>query len=407
MTEFGFGHATDVGRVRSDNQDRYFGDGTVFAVADGMGGHSGGEVASGLVVDSLVNRERIADLADLVNLVHHVNDRIVETARDDPTLHGMGTTISVLAALDLTDGEGRLGIANVGDSRIYRLIGTELEQITEDHSLVEALVRDGRLTPEEASRHPQRNILTRALGIDEKVLVDAWELRAVTGDRYVVCSDGLFNELTAAEMSEVVASTDDPQAAADVLVARACDVGGRDNVTAVVVHVTDADDAGDDDQRVLSIRRAVPEAGTLPPSAPRDEADGSPHGDDDEAGDGDPSPSAPVGAERGRVRGRITWRVGALVVAVVVIVVLAITAVAAWARSSYYVGVQGPDVVIFQGRPGGVLWFDPTVEEPVNLGVVELDDADLDALRAGVEFGDIGEARDYGRRLALRVRSGN
>ena len=392
MTEFRFGQASDVGNVRQVNQDRYFGDGSLFAVADGMGGHSGGEVASGLAVEALSDRGQIVTLGDLVTLVHQANDRIVDTARDDPSLRGMGTTISMLAALDDVDGERRLGIANVGDSRIYRLDASEILQLTEDHSLVEALVRDGRLTAEEAGSHPQRNILTRALGIDAKVLVDAWELRAVTDDRYLICSDGLFNELTDDEISEIVADSDDPQVTAELLIERACTAGGRDNVTAVIVQVTSGDDISPDEKRVVTVRRAVPD---------RESFD-----DDGHELDGVDSVEADTGsagvARRGR--GVLTWRLGLLVAAVVIVVVVIVTAVAAYARSVYFVGVEGGDVVIYQGRPGGVLWFDPTVEEPVNVGVVELDEVEFDAVLAGVEFDRIGDAREYGRQLALRVR---
>ncbi len=393
MTEFRFGQATDVGNVRQVNQDRYFGDGSVFAVADGMGGHSGGEVASGLAVDALSDREQITALGDLVTLVHRANDRIVESARDDPSLRGMGTTISILAALDDSEDEKRLGIANVGDSRIYRLGEGEVFQLTEDHSLVEALVRDGRLTPEEAGSHPQRNILTRALGIDAKVLVDAWELRAVSGDRYLICSDGLFNELTDDQIFEAVGDSDDPQTTAELLIERACEAGGRDNVTAVVVQVTAGDEIGSDEQRIVTVRRAVPD---------RDSSDG-PVPEADELGVTDSDEAQPVGsAVAGRGRGVLTWRAGLVVAAVVI--VLVVTVVAAYARSTYFVGVEGGDVVIYQGRPGGVLWFDPTVEEPVNVGVVELDAVEYDAVAAGVELDRIDDARDYGRRLALRVR---
>ena len=395
MTEFRFGQATDIGNVRQVNQDRYFGDGSVFAVADGMGGHSGGEVASGLAVDALSDREQITALGDLVTLVHRANDRIVESARDDPSLRGMGTTISILAALDDSEGEKRLAIANVGDSRIYRLGEGEILQLTEDHSLVEALVRDGRLTPEEAGSHPQRNILTRALGIDARVLVDAWELRAVSGDRYLICSDGLFNELTDDQIFEVVGDSDDPQLTAEMLIERACEAGGRDNVTAVVVQVTAGDDIGSDEQRIVAVRRAVPD---------RDSSDDAVHEADDlEVTDSDEA--QPGGAAvAGRGRRLLTWRLGFVVAAVVIVIVLVVGVVAAYARSVYFVGVEGGDVVIYQGRPGGVLWFDPTVEEPVNVGVVELDDVEYDAVAAGVEFDRIDDARDYGRRLALRVR---
>jgi serine/threonine protein phosphatase PrpC len=397
VSELRYGQATDVGRVRTINEDRFFGDGSVFAVADGMGGHSGGEVASGLAIETLSERSRLAGIDDLVGLVHTANERIVGLAREDPSLRGMGTTISVLATLDTPDIDTRLGVANVGDSRVYRLDDGGIEQITEDHSLVEALVRDGRLSPEEAGRHPQRNILTRALGIDERVLVDAWELEAVTGDRYLVCSDGLFNELTVDEMATIVAELDDPQAAADLLVERACDAGGRDNVTAVVVHVTEGADLEPDAQRMVAVRRAVPDAETFEPA---DEDDPSARAADGTSASG-PADEPSTTTRRRRWRG---WRANFAGAFAVLLLVLMMASVATWARSAYFVGVDGADVVIFQGRPGGVLWFDPTIAEPVNISVAELDESDYETVAAGVEFGNIDEARDYGIRLALRVR---
>lgn len=406
MTDFRFGQSTDVGNTRQVNQDRYFGDGSVFAVADGMGGHIGGEVASGLTVEALSNRLQIGTLGDLVTLVHQANDRIVETARDDPSLRGMGTTISMLAALDEADGEGRLGIVNVGDSRVYRLCDGEILQLTEDHSLVEALVRDGRITSEEAARHPQRNILTRALGIDAKVLVDAWEIRAVTGDRYLICSDGLFNELTADQISEVVAEFDDPQVAAETLVERACDAGGRDNVTAVIVQVMSGAEISSEDQRLVTVRRGVPDTKPVPITEPvpviapeiDDAAEEAVGIDSDET-----AGAAGVRRRRWRIFG---WRSGLLTTGLVIVLVLIMAAVASYARSGYFVAVEGSDVVIFQGRRGGMMWFDPTVEETVNVSLAELEGlagaerAEMDEL----EFGSIGDARDYGRKLALRIR---
>ena len=208
----------------------------LFAVADGMGGHSGGEVASEVAVTALSETELLTSVDELVAAIHRTNDRVVERSRDDPALRGMGTTITVLGAVHTPTGP-RLGVANVGDSRAYLRSPDGLAQLTDDHSLVETLVRDGRLTRDEADVHPQRNILTRALGIDEKVLVDAWELAAVVGDRYVICSDGLFNELTVEEMTETLDAHDDPAEAAQELVDAANAAGGRDNITVVVVDV--------------------------------------------------------------------------------------------------------------------------------------------------------------------------
>ncbi|MEM8709123.1 MAG: PP2C family serine/threonine-protein phosphatase, partial [Actinomycetota bacterium] len=254
MTAFAYGAATDVGRVRSSNQDRFFVGDSVFVVADGMGGHSGGEIASEIAVTVLEDADTVGTIDDLIGRVQEANSGIVDRAKEQPELKGMGTTVTMLADIKRA-GPNRLGVANVGDSRLYRVTDSGLHQHTEDHSLVEALVRDGRLTRAEAAVHPQRNIVTRALGIDEKVLVDAWELIPVVGDRYVLCSDGLFGEI-----HEVLQFTSSPQDAADELVKRARDAGGRDNITVVVVDVVEADTFDDmPDDRVTDVRKALPD----------------------------------------------------------------------------------------------------------------------------------------------------
>ena len=240
MTAFESGAATDVGQVRAHNEDTFVVAGTVFVVADGMGGHNGGEIASRIAVDRLAAIGPVNSINVLVRGVQEANSDIRERAREQPEFRGMGTTVVMLAAIERA-GSHRLGMANVGDSRLYRLTDSGLHQHTEDHSLVEALVRDGRLTRAEAAVHPQRNIVTRALGIDDKVLVDAWELIPVAGDRYVLCSDGLFGEIDDGEIHEVLQATSSPQDAADELVRRACEAGGRDNITVVVVDVVEAD----------------------------------------------------------------------------------------------------------------------------------------------------------------------
>src|SRR5690606_37334757 len=166
------------------------------------------------------------------------NVAILERALADPTLRGMGTTLCVLALVE-ADGEERLAIANVGDSRIYVFANGELEQMTDDHSLVAALVREGRITEEEAEGHPQRNILTRALGMDSDVTVDAWEVVPLVGERWLLCSDGLFNEVSVDQMGAVLRRLADPQGAAAELVRLANDGGGRDNITVLVVDIVD------------------------------------------------------------------------------------------------------------------------------------------------------------------------
>ena len=232
------GAETLVGMVRQANEDNFLVDDGLVAVADGMGGHLAGEVASEDTVATLRAVVGMREPGEMVGAVHLANRRVHDRAAENASLHGMGTTVCVLGVVE-DDGE-KLMALNVGDSRIYHYAAGVLTQITEDHSLVEALVRDGRLTPEEAEVHPQRNVLTRALGVEAVVEVDAWLIEPADGDRFLLCSDGLFNEITSEQIAEVLKSAADPTVAAQLLAQRAEVAGGRDNVTTVVVDVVDA-----------------------------------------------------------------------------------------------------------------------------------------------------------------------
>src|SRR5439155_13711225 len=206
--------ASDPGRVRANNQDAAVAEEQLFAVADGMGGHAAGEVASRVAVEAM--RANIGD-GTLVDAVRHANRAVWERAADDPTLRGMGTTLSAIALVDDEDGATCVHVVNVGDSRVYLLRDGELEQITEDHSLVAELEREGRLTAEEARVHPQLNILTRVLGNAPDVDVDEFPIDPFRGDRFLLCSDGLFNEVRDDEIAAVLRAEHEPQRAVDEL----------------------------------------------------------------------------------------------------------------------------------------------------------------------------------------------
>ena len=233
-----WGGATDVGQLRSVNQDSMLLGPDVFVVADGMGGHQGGEVASSLAVDSVSSRTIRPTTADLIAAVQDANETVHARGTSDPALSGMGTTFVALAVVE-EDDKQLLAIVNVGDSRAYLLSDGVLEQITDDHSLVAELVREGRISEQEAAVHPQRNIVTRALGTDPTVPVDDFEILPHRGDRYLLCSDGLTNEVTERDIAVVLRTVDDPDEAARELVRRANEHGGRDNITIVIVDVVD------------------------------------------------------------------------------------------------------------------------------------------------------------------------
>ncbi len=231
-----------MGRVRSTNQDDFGAGDDLFVLADGMGGHRGGEVASAEAVAGVLGSFDERTRVGLARAVDRANQAVFGRAAGDVDLFGMGTTLCALA-LVRSEGGDVLAVANVGDSRVYRYGEGRLTQVSDDHSLVADLVRAGDLTEEEAVRHPQRNILTRALGIESALSVDTWELPVRADDRYLLCSDGLFNEIDDDRIAVLLAGPNNPELTAASLVRAAVDAGGHDNVTALVVDVDAAPSA--------------------------------------------------------------------------------------------------------------------------------------------------------------------
>ena len=229
---------TDVGRTRSGNEDSHFCGRTVFAVADGLGGHQGGEVASAAAVEPLaaLDGRDFADPAEaaeaLAGAIAEANSAILDQAAGDPALWGMGTTVTAAA---VTTGD-QLQLAHVGDSRAYLLRDGTLDQVTTDHTVVGELVRRGRLTPAQAAIHPERSILTRAVGLDPRIPVDTpdpIELRP--GDQVLLCSDGLTEVVPGPRIAELLSGEPDGDAACASLIAAANDAGGPDNITVVLL----------------------------------------------------------------------------------------------------------------------------------------------------------------------------
>jgi serine/threonine protein phosphatase PrpC len=243
MIRFCHGADSAIGQVRRVNEDSYLALPPLYAVADGMGGHGAGDRASALAVEALAVRARVRPLS--VEAVLAALDEANRVIRRDGQAEGMGTTITGLASLE-TAGGSHLMVFNVGDSRVYRMAGGRLDQVTVDHSEVQELVLAGALTRDQARTHPRRNIVTRALGSAAVLRPDHWLLPAIAGDRYLLCSDGLFNELPDEQMLALLAAGD-PQRAAAALVAAADQAGGRDNITAVVIDVDMDDDQAADD----------------------------------------------------------------------------------------------------------------------------------------------------------------
>jgi PPM family protein phosphatase len=225
---------TNIGQVRDNNEDAVVSNDHLAAVADGMGGHPGGEIASSVAVALVQAAFTGRSLDELEAAVRAANRAIWDRADASAELDGMGATI---CAVGLT-GEGSLVVVNVGDSRACVLHEDSLTQLTNDHTVVAELVRRGELSEQEAVEHPQRAVLTRALGIGPDVEVDSAAHPVVEGDRVVVCTDGLYSEVPSDEIAALMTSTADLQATADALVERALARGGRDNVSVVVADVT-------------------------------------------------------------------------------------------------------------------------------------------------------------------------
>ena len=236
------GASTSAGRVRTNNQDRFLiVDDRLFIVADGMGGHVGGEVAAQLTVEMLARLGSGEDMlrADaVVAQVETANLRILTRAQSEPDLRGMGTTLTGIAVVEGDDTTpALLLVINVGDSRTYWLRGGDLEQLSEDHSVVGELQREGKLSAVDARTHKSRSVLTRALGVEPDVECDVLEIVPIVGDRFLICSDGLPTELADQTIASTLRQLHDPQEAAAALVREAVDHGGRDNVTVIVVDV--------------------------------------------------------------------------------------------------------------------------------------------------------------------------
>jgi protein phosphatase len=370
------GSFSHTGLVRGNNEDSFLvdNDHMLFAVADGVGGHRGGEVASRTAIEAL--RAAVAAGRGVQDAIVNANEAVIERARGDSGLTGMGTTMTALVAPS-----GRqLLIGHVGDSRAYVIHDGTLRRITDDHSLVEELVREGRLTPEQAEAHPQRNIVTRALGLDEPIDVDLYTLDVAVGDRVVLCSDGLTTMVRDRDVERIARSEPDPQRAAEQLVDAANAAGGEDNTSVVVVDVLEVDPV-----TVFDADEA--------PAAP------SP------ARVMTPAPDVPAPAVKtlGPSWGRRIGSALLLFVPLVLVLAIAVGGVGWYARRSYYVGFAGNRVVIYKGVPGGVLGWDPTIDQPTRLLERQLTQVDHDRVAAGAARGSLADAQRFVAKLQANV----
>ncbi len=329
------GVATDIGLVREGNEDSYLVEEPLFVIADGMGGHRGGEVASRLAVETIGALFRRGEGA-LAEQVQEANRAVFERSSLDRAVAGMGTTVT--AALVERD---RARLAHVGDSRAYLFRRGEMRMLTEDHTLVHRMVQQGEITEAEAERHPQRSVVTRAVGMERSIPVDEIVIDLEPGDRLLICSDGLTSMVDDGTIGRILADQPDPQRAAEALVRAANEGGGVDNTTVIVVAVEDGE----------------------PSAAPNAER----RHDTVVAPDAAAPAGAPVGgrsadARPRRARARRPWRrwfrIGLVVGAVAVVLVLALTGLRRYLDSQWYVGVADGHVAIYEGIPAEVAGFE-------------------------------------------------
>ena len=342
---------SDVGRVRSGNEDALLIGENVFAVADGMGGHRGGEVASAAALEPLVELDgRRFDvpeeaLAALTDAVVRANTEVARRSHDDPDLHGMGTTLTAV----LVDGRDA-HLVHVGDSRAYLARGDRFVQLTDDHTLVQALLDQGRITADQVATHPHRSVITRAVGVASDVDVDGLRLTLRDGDRLVLCSDGLTGVVDDTTIARTVREQD-PADAVEALVDAANAAGGPDNVTVVVISV----DGGDDPDATAALPRVVrirtDEVGE------RTEGWAARYSDLGQVRPGGVQAAMRSGGPPRRSRERLLGgtfdRIALRLVVGTVAAVLLVTGLVLGARvivdRAYLVGVDGEEIVIYRG----------------------------------------------------------
>jgi PPM family protein phosphatase len=398
---------SDRGLVRANNQDSVYAGPRLLALADGMGGHAAGEVASKVVVAALApldDDEPGGDLLDqLRGAVLDGNGAIAELVQHDPDLDGMGTTLTAV----LFSGN-RLGLVHVGDSRAYLLRGGQFTQITHDDTFVQSLIDEGRITEEEANVHPQRSLLLRALtGHEVEPSLAVREARA--GDRYLLCSDGLCSYVSHETLSEAV-RIPDPQACADRMIELALKAGGPDNVTVIIADVVDVD-YGDD---VAIVGGAAGDGSTdqPPPDSPASRA-----GAITAPRTPPPQPMAQVAPTPDpKARNRKRVRLLVWVVAVLIVLGLGAGGTVWWVLGQYYVGATDDNrVVIFQGVRGGPVLgiplhrvaenscLEPTRQNCQPLTLDALQESAREDVRKGVipENSGVDGARDVVKRLWL------
>jgi protein phosphatase len=386
---------SDVGRVRSGNEDALLLGRTVFAVADGMGGHLGGEVASAAALEPVAALDgRTFPTAEeavrtLTAAVVDANADVARRSHDDPSLQGMGTTLTAV----LVDGRDA-HLVHVGDSRAYLARGDRFVQLTDDHTLVQTLLDQGRITPDQVATHPHRSVITRAVGVADDVEVDALQITLRDGDRLVLCSDGLSGVVDDATIARVVREQD-PAAAVDTLVDAANAAGGPDNITVLLLSV----DGGEDPDATAAMPRVVRIRTDEVTSERPDWATAySSLGGREPGGPSSAGRAGPARRSRERLLGGTFDRIALRLIVGMLVVVALVTGVVLGSRlildRAYLVGVVEDELVIFRGFDVQVGPFDlKRIHERPGVTLDEVPPALRPVYEAGRPAADLADAR--------------
>ncbi len=405
------GATSDIGQVREGNEDSFLVLDPLYAVADGMGGHRGGEVASNLALQT-IERLFTAQEGTLTEQVEQANRAVFERSQSDREVAGMGTTLTAA----LVQG-AQVRLAHVGDSRAYLFRDGELQLLTEDHTLVHKMLVEGEITESEAETHPHRSILTRALGVDGSVQVDEGVVEMRNGDRLLLCTDGLTGMVSDEQIKAVLAESKDPQEAVDRLVRAANRAGGIDNITAMVIDF--GQDGSGDGTKEAAVphqptkqqpvpvvpppeRTDITVVGRPIPEPPKDQASAPARA----SREPDPSRAGRVPSDRrppGRPRtsGRLK-KTGVGLGVLLAVVVLGMVGLRFYLDTQWFVGVSNGRVAIFRGVPAEVAGYD--LNSVVLETTIRADDAQSLALYRELPDGITADNREAAEAIVEQIR---
>ena len=393
-----YGARSDVGLLRDGNEDAMYAGPRLLAVADGMGGHAAGEVASRVAIETVAGLDLDPPGSDLITALRDAVDAANAYLRDmvaaDNALEGMGTTLTALLSAG-----ARLGLVHVGDSRAYLLRDGALQQITHDHTFVQSLVDEGRISPEEASTHPQRSMITRALDGRGEVELDLSVREARAGDRYLLCTDGLSGVVSEETMRDAL-TRPDPQEACDRLVELALRAGGPDNVTCIVADIVE--ERAPEEQPIVGGAAA-----DGAPPAPTEDSPATRAAQMDNRRSHRARRQPAPAAEAADVDddGRSPRRLAFLLVGVLVVIALGILGSFLYIRTQFFVGVAdgAPSTVgVFRGVNGSVLGVDlSSLDNRSDVPISALPDFERSRVQSGVD----AKSRDDARRIVNQLRA--